>query len=58
MNRVIQPVLAVALAMPAPASIWAQAYPPKSVRIVVGYTPGGTPDTFARLIAHKMSANW
>jgi tripartite-type tricarboxylate transporter receptor subunit TctC len=33
----------------------AQNYPSKPVRIIVGTSPGGSPDVFARLIAQKMS---
>jgi tripartite-type tricarboxylate transporter receptor subunit TctC len=36
----------------------AQAYPSKPVRIIVGTSPGGSPDVFARLIAQKMSESW
>jgi tripartite-type tricarboxylate transporter receptor subunit TctC len=38
-----------------PAFAAAQAYPSKPVRIIVGTSPGGSPDVFARLIAQKMS---
>jgi tripartite-type tricarboxylate transporter receptor subunit TctC len=41
-----------------PASAGAQAYPSKPVRIIVGTSPGGSPDVFARLIAQKMSETW
>ncbi len=39
---------------PAPA----QGYPSKAVKIIVGTSPGGSPDVFARLIAQKMSESW
>jgi len=33
-------------------------YPDKPVRVVVGYSPGGLPDTIARLIGQKLSERW
>src|SRR5207247_251427 len=33
-------------------------YPAKTVKIIVGTSPGGSPDVFARLIAQKMSESW
>ena len=35
----------------------AQSYPVKSIRIVVGYTPGGSTDTLARMVGQKLSEN-
>ena len=36
----------------------ARTYPDKPVRVVVGYSPGGLPDTIARLIGVKLSEMW
>ena len=35
-----------------------RAYPDKTVRVVVGYSPGGLPDTVARLVAQKLGERW
>ena len=37
------------------APAWAQPYPNKTIRIVVGYTAGGTADLVSRLLAKNMS---
>jgi tripartite-type tricarboxylate transporter receptor subunit TctC len=34
---------------------WAQAYPTRPVRIIIGYTPGGSADLTARLLAQWLS---
>ena len=36
----------------------ADPYPSKPVRIIVGTSPGGSPDVFARFVAQKMSESW
>src|SRR5260221_352367 len=36
----------------------AKSYPDKPARVVVGYSPGGLPDTIARLIGQKLSERW
>jgi len=40
-----------------PALAGAQ-YPAKPVRVIVGTSPGGSPDVFARLVTAKMSESW
>jgi tripartite-type tricarboxylate transporter receptor subunit TctC len=51
-------ILGIGLCVLASAPALAQAYPSRPVRIIVGTSPGGTPDTFARFIAQKMSESW
>ena len=33
-------------------------YPERPVRIVVGYSPGGLPDTVARIVAQRLGDRW
>ena len=48
--------LAGAVALPALSCIaWAQAYPTRPVRLIVGFPPGGVADVFARLIGQWLS---
>jgi tripartite-type tricarboxylate transporter receptor subunit TctC len=50
-------VAAVAVhAQPAPGG--AQSYPTKTVRVIVGFAPGGSTDVTARIVAQKMSDAW
>jgi tripartite-type tricarboxylate transporter receptor subunit TctC len=35
-----------------------KSFPDKPVRVIVGYSPGGLPDTIARLIGQKLSESW
>jgi tripartite-type tricarboxylate transporter receptor subunit TctC len=47
--------LATALSLLAPASVAAQDFPNRAIRLIVPFPPGGPIDIFARVIAQRMS---
>jgi tripartite-type tricarboxylate transporter receptor subunit TctC len=51
------PIAALAAA-PAVLAQGAKSFPDKAARVIVGYSPGGLPDTIARLIGQKRSECW
>ena len=51
-------VTVTAMATLAPGRVAAQAYPAKTVRILVGFVPGGSTDLAGRFIAQKMSEHF
>jgi tripartite-type tricarboxylate transporter receptor subunit TctC len=50
--------LVAVMAATAPATLWAQAYPVKSIRWIVPYSPGGTSDFVARLVGQMLTDAW
>jgi tripartite-type tricarboxylate transporter receptor subunit TctC len=58
-RRTFSHLAAGAAALPAVSRIaWAQAYPSRPVRVIVGFTPGGTPDILARLMGQWLLERW
>jgi len=51
------PLAALAIT-PAAFAQGAKNFPDKPVKVVVGYSPGGLPDTIARVIGQKLSERW
>jgi tripartite-type tricarboxylate transporter receptor subunit TctC len=51
-------LIAIVTAVQAPAPVFAQEYPAKSIRWIVPYSPGGTSDFIARLLGQKLTEAW
>jgi tripartite-type tricarboxylate transporter receptor subunit TctC len=58
LNALLTSVTACFALLTSPASAQAQAFPTKTVRIVVPQTPGGASDTLARIMATKLATRW
>lgn len=61
MNQLFLPALkgfgaaGVALAFAVPLTALAQSYPERPVKVIVGFAPGGSSDTIARLVGQKLA---
>ena len=58
MHRVLLHLAICAIAALLPQQAAAQGYPNKSVKMVVGFPPGGGTDILARIVAQKLSDAW
>jgi tripartite-type tricarboxylate transporter receptor subunit TctC len=51
-------LVSLASLAPAASAQGAKSFPDRPVKVVVGYSPGGLPDTIARLVGQKLSERW
>ena len=51
-------LIGMILAILAASAAQAQSYPTKPVRVIVQFTPGGTPDTYGRVMSSELSKIW
>jgi tripartite-type tricarboxylate transporter receptor subunit TctC len=55
MKEVLSYAVSIALCAASAASVMAQEYPTRPIRLVVGFSPGGNSDVSARLVGARMS---
>ena len=51
-------VAALTLALGLAPFAWSQSFPTKTVKLIVPYSPGGLPDTVARVVGQALSEKW
>ena len=57
-RRLLRGIALTGAAAALPGQVFAQAWPVRPIRILVGFTPGGLPDITARLIGQRLSETW
>src|SRR5207342_333738 len=57
MQWVFCTITAIALSLGCPG-VYAQTYPTKPIRFIVGYTPGGAADILARAVGARLTEAW
>ena len=57
MNKICKTLFALCMFVVSAGSAWAQAFPSKPIRIIVGYSAGGGNDIIARIVAQKLGDN-
>ena len=58
MKRLLSRALLATISLLSSTFVWAQDYPSRPVRFIVGYAPGGAVDVMARALALKLTEVW